>query len=315
MVDRRLMLASLAVLGGVLAALACGRGAAPVSQPVGTAPVEAAVQPPDQQRSLSVGGQQRSYLLHLPAVFDPARPAPLVLVFHGIGLNGQEMVRITGFNQQADLNGFIVVYPEGTGRQPSWNGGDCCGEAAAKQVDDVGFVRTLLDDLGQVARIDPQRVYATGFSNGAIMAYRLGCDLADRIAAIGPVGAAQATLECVPARPLPVIHFHGDADRLNPYLGGPRPGGLTFRAVEENVGWWVDQNGCQPQPSETQTGNIVHRVFSGCTAGAGVELYKILGGEHAWPGGEAVSAEVGQPTTEITATPLIWAFFAAHPLP
>jgi polyhydroxybutyrate depolymerase len=117
------------------------------------------------------------------------------------------------------------------------------------------------------------------------------------------------------AEPVPVIHFHGDADKLNPYQGEPRPGGLKFAPVEETIGRWVGHNGCTQQTAETQTENIVHRVYSPCSDSAQVEIYKILGGEHAWLGGEAVNAIVGQPTTEIAATPLMWAFFAAHPLP
>jgi polyhydroxybutyrate depolymerase len=293
--------------------------AAPLSVIPTTPPIFAATQQPlasDMERSLLYDGLERTYLLHLPADFTPDRSIPVVLVFHGFGLDGQEMVHITGFNARADTENFVVVYPDGTGRNLSWNGGVCCGEAAARHVDDVGFVRALIDDLSKVINLDRSRVYATGFSNGAIMAYRLACDLADQIAAVGPVAAAQATQTCQPARPMPVIHFHGDEDRLNPYEGGVGPGGgLEFMPVEETIQFWVSQNGCRPEVKETKTGNIVHRIYSPCTQSADVELYKVLGGEHAWPGGQAVSPEVGEPTDEIDATALMWSFFAAHPMP
>lgn len=281
----------------------------PADSPAPTVPAA------DTTRSLSFEGMQRSYLLHLPPGFDPAQPFPVVLVFHGFTLDGQEMVRITGFNAQADASNFIVVYPEGTGRRRGWNGGDCCGEAAVKKVDDVGFVRAILDELSQIATLDRKRIYATGFSNGAIMVYRLACDLADQIAAIAPIGATQATQSCQPARPVPVIHFHGDADTSNPYEGGTSEAGVVFLPVDETIDWWAKHNGCPAQAIETQTGKIVHRVYAPCTQSADVELYKILDGEHAWPGGEPVTAEIGLPTTEISATPLMWAFFAAHPMP
>ena len=182
-------------------------------------------------------------------------------------------------------------------------------------VDDVGFTRALINELAGLLNLDRKQIYATGFSNGAIMAYRLACDLADQIAAIGPVGAAPAVRSCQPSRPISVIHFHGDADDMNPYPGGTSDGGLKFISVETGIGAWVKLNGCPTEAQETHSGSIVHRVFAPCKEDTAVELYKVLGGVHAWPGGEAVSAEVGEPTDEIDASALIWEFFSAHPRP
>ena len=306
----------------VILALACGQSAptagpiAPTQPPSATPlPPEAGLAPGDHTRTLTFEGQERSYLLHIPASYNSAQPAALVLVYHGFQLDGQEMVRITGFSEQADQAGFIVAYPNGTGNKSSWNGGECCGEAAIRKTDDVGFTRALIQELAGLLNLDVKRVYATGFSNGAIMVYRLACDLADQIAAIGPVGAAPATETCQPARPVPVIHFHGDADALNPYAGGRGTGVSEFMPVEAGIDLWVGLNRCPTQPQETKTGSIVHRSYAPCQQNAAVELYKILGGEHAWPGGEAVSAQVGEPTGEIDATALMWAFFSAHPMP
>jgi polyhydroxybutyrate depolymerase len=281
-----------------------------------TMPAEPTLATGDHNRTLTFAGQERSYLLHIPPAYDSAQPTPLVLAYHGINLNAQEMARISGFSAQADLEDFVVAYPNGSGSHQSWNGGDCCGEAALKDVDDVGFTQAVINDITNLLNIDPKQVYATGFSNGAIMVYRLACDLADQIAAIGPVGAAPATHSCNPSRPVSLIHFHGDADKLNPYEGGKSPSGPTvFMSVEAGISLWLNLNGCPTASQETQTGNIFHRVYSPCQQNTAVELYKILGGEHAWPGGEAVSAEVGEPTNEIDATVLMWAFFLAHPMP
>ena len=226
------------------------------------------------------------------------------------------MIRITGFNAQADAAGFVAVYPNGSGRKLAWNGGDCCGEAAANQVDDVGFVRTLIEDLSTLINIDRKRVYATGFSNGAIMAYRLACELSDQIAAIAPVGATQGMPNCQPGRPVSIQHFHGTEDRLNPYESGYGPGGgVDFASVEDTIQFWVMQNRCPPQAQVSESGSIIHELYAPCDQGAGVELYTIVDGEHAWPGGESVSSEVGAPSTEISATQLMWEFFNAHPLP
>jgi polyhydroxybutyrate depolymerase len=298
----------------LICGLSCGQSV-PIGTPAASQPIES-LAPGDTTRSLDFAGQARSYIVHVPITFDPAHPTPLVLIFHGFGLNAEEMIRITGFNAQADAGGFIAVYPIGSGSKPAWNGGDCCGEAAAKNVDDVGFVRALIEDLSQLANIDRHRIYAAGFSNGAIMAYRLACELSGQIAAIAPVSATQAVQTCRPERPVPLIHFHGTADQLNPYNGGYASGGrINFAPVKDTIRFWVKQNDCPEQAQVDEAGSIVHERYAPCAQGAAVELYTILDGEHAWPGGESVSAEIGAPTAEISATPLIWAFFDAHPMP
>ena len=267
----------------------------------------------DRSYTISSGGMERTYYLHIPPNYDPAQATALVLAYHGISLNAQEMMRISGFSAQADKDNFLVAYPEGYGSRQSWNGGECCGEAMKREVDDVGFTRAMIEDITAQVNVDRSRVFATGFSNGAIMAYRLACELADQIAAIGPVAAAPATTSCNPTRPVSVIHFHGDADRLNPYEGGKGPAGGEFMPVEDGIELWLGYDACPSPGQETQTGNIVHRAYAPCEQGSAVELYKILGGEHAWPGGEAVSEQVGAPTDEIDATALMWAFFREHP--
>lgn len=272
----------------------------------------------DSEHTLKVGSLERSYVLHIPPGYDLSRPTPLVLAFHGITLDAYEMMRISKLNTRSDATGFIVAYPNAYGEQRSWNGGHCCGEAARDQVDDVGFVRALIDELDTYLNIDRNRIYATGFSNGAILTYRLGCEMADQIAAIAPVSATQAREDmeaCHPVRPLPVIHFHGTADEPNPYEGGVTPGGVQFISVTDQIAFWVAANGCPDRAQQTVSGNIVHDVYTSCRAGATVELYTITGGKHAWPGGEAVSLRMGEPTMEISATALMWDFFLAHPLP
>lgn len=287
-------------------------------RPAGDTPEVVVFLPGDSTRSLLFEGVVRSYILHIPPGITSSQAVPLVLVFHGIGLDGNEMIRISGFNAQSDLSGFIVVYPDGTGDKKSWNGGHCCGKAALKQVDDVGFVHALIDELSTIVTFDPQRVYATGFSNGAIMVYRLACELSDQIAAIGPVSATQVKedlLACQPTRPVPVIHFHGTDDRLNPYQGGISQAGTQFTSVDEAIQFWVGHDGCPGQVLETESGTIIHDLYAPCAQDSAVELYTVVGGEHAWPGGESVSAQIGEPTTEISATALMWEFFINHPIP
>lgn len=146
--------------------------------------------PGDHTQTVDHDDRTRSCLVHVPPKYNPKRPTPIVLVFHGGGSNAEQMMRYCGLNEKADKEGFIAVYPNGTGRLEhmlTWNGGNCCAYAQWNNVDDVGFTRTLLDDLTKVVNIDRKRVFATRMSNGSIMCYRLASELSDRIAAIAPV--------------------------------------------------------------------------------------------------------------------------------
>ncbi len=303
------------ILGIILAA--CGRTTATQAP---TSIVLTDEPPPtgDSEHILIYAGEERSYILHIPPGYDPSRPSAMVLAFHGITLDAHEMIRISGFNAESDAAGFIVVYPNASGAQRSWNGGHCCGEAALNNVDDVGFVRAFIEELSILLNVDPKRIYATGFSNGAILAYRLACEMADQIAAIGPVSATQALEDmqaCQPAQPVPVIHFHGTDDEPNPYNGGETPGGVQFISVADAIQFWVDFNGCPIDPQQSESGNVIHNIYAPCQSDSSVELYTVTGGKHAWPGGEAVSQRMGEPTLEISATILMWEFFLAHPMP
>ncbi|MEO1129281.1 MAG: PHB depolymerase family esterase, partial [Planctomycetota bacterium] len=210
-------------------------------------------------RTLNVDGHERRYLLYLPRGYDATQPTPLVLAFHGGGGSPHSMIRLSGLNEKADEAGFIVVYPYGSGRDGSltFNGGDCCGYAQRNGIDDIAFVRTILDDVPRVANVDARRVYATGISNGAIMTYLVASELSDRIAAIAPVAGPMATDTCAPTHPVAVMHFHGTDDAFAPFNGGVgkeaaaarnRP---VFRSVEHAVTAWIAANGCRQEPRRT----------------------------------------------------------------
>lgn len=270
----------------------------------------------DNALVLTHEGLARTYILHIPPAYDGSTPTALVLAFHGIGLDAVEMQRISQFNAQSDQSGFLVVYPEGTGTMRSWNGGHCCGTAARDAVDDVGFVRALIAEISSQLNVDPQQVYATGFSNGAIFTYRLACEMADLLAAVAPVSATQVEDDqrsCSPVRPIPLIHFHGTADTANPYEGGLNQAGFRFLPVAEAMNYWVGVDGCTTLQTSTQ-GSITHDSHGSCSGGAAVELYTIRDGMHAWPGGEMVNQAMGAPSMEINATTLIWEFFLSHRL-
>ncbi len=291
-------------------------------------PSPEAIQPGDVTRTLHHDEHERSYIIHVPPDYDSDQPTPVVLVFHGGGGNAENVRRITGFSATADDEGFVIVYPNGTGRLDdkllTWNGGTCCGYAVNEKVDDVGFVTAMIEDLATVVNVDERRIYATGMSNGAIMSYRLACELSDTIAAIGPVAATQNITACEPERPVPVIHFHGDSDQHAPYEGGVGPEslvGIDFASVEETIDFWVEHNGCAPEPEVETSGapdqpdSVIHARYTHCDQQADVELYTVIGGLHAWPGGASGWQGGDEPTQAISANALMWAFFEAHPKP
>jgi polyhydroxybutyrate depolymerase len=285
------------------------------------------LEPGDHTRSVEVGKLKRSYLVHVPARYDRARPTPVVLAFHGGGSNPEQMVRFCGLNGKADEAGFIVVYPSGTGRLEgalTWNAGNCCAYAMFQQVDDVGFVRSLLDDLARAANVDANRIYATGMSNGGMICYRLAAELSERIAAIAPVSGPMGTETCSPKRPVSVIHFHGTDDQFAPFQGGVgsrSSTGTNFYSVEHSIRAWIKANGCPEKPVVVQLpktlddGTSVERQTYGPGKDASeVVLIKIEGGGHTWPGREPRLAFLGRSTKNISANDALWDFFQKHPM-
>lgn len=203
------------------------------------------LRPGNHARALEVDGRRRSYLVHVPPQHDPAMPTPVVLAFHDGGGRADHMPIFSGLNEKADKAGFIVAYPDGSGRlenMRTFNAGNCCGHAAAANIDDVAFIRHVLDDLQGIANVDRRRAFATGMSNGAMMSYRLAAELSDRIAAIAPIGGPMGTKECRPGRAVSVMHFHGDADALAQFKGGREPRmralGASTRDISANDLMW-----------------------------------------------------------------------------
>ena len=277
----------------------------------------------DSVHTLTFGGLQRSYILHIPVAFDNSHPLPLVFDFHGGEGNAQSQMSMSGFNTLADEKTFIVVYPNGSGllgdKLLTWNGGSCCGYSVNHNIDDVGFIRALLADIESSYKVDPKRVYATGLSNGGIFAYRLACDASDLFAAIGPVSGTLNISPCEPKVPVSIIHFHGTADEHVPYDGGMGDKSLAdvpFTSVKDSIDFWVKYDQCTTTPQTEKFSDVQHDIYSNCANGTAVELYTIIGGKHAWPGSNGPAWPGGdQPTKSISATNLMWAFFTSHPKP
>jgi polyhydroxybutyrate depolymerase len=261
----------------------------------------------------------RTYTVHLPRGIGDEHAFPLVIVLHGGGGNSEHAARMSGFSALADQENFIVVYPNGTGRLGevllTWNAGNCCGYALDNNVDDVGFIRALIEKLQREYPIDAKRVYATGMSNGGMMSYRLACELSDKIVAIAPVAGA-LNVECKPTAPISVIAFHGTADQHVLFEGGapkvkadPHP--REDKSVAYAMNFWAQHNRCAATPKRDERGNIIHDTYTNCADGTAVELYAIKGEGHTWPGGKSWLGG-DQPTQEISATKVMWEFFKQH---
>jgi polyhydroxybutyrate depolymerase len=297
-------------------------------------------------------GRLRTYLLHVPGGSAPGTGFPVVLALHGGGGNASQLQESLHLDDLADDQRFMAVYPEGIGRNVlgtqlgTWNGGTCCGEAVKKDVDDVAFIRQLLDRLARDHPVDGKRVYATGISNGGIMAVRLACELAPRIAAIAPIAGPGIPPGCAPERPVPVLFIHGTDDQCALYQGGEECGGCYGRLLREGYGLPLDTNdtfpcdGAEEQlaffrgrndcttTTETflQQGAVTCLRHAGCAQDATAALCTIQGGGHSWPGSTRgcdesrracrafadVSGDINQ---DIDANVVMWDFFRAHVLP
>ena len=270
------------------------------------------------------GGRERTYRLHVPPSGGTEK-LPLVIVLHGGGGNGENAARMAQMDGRADHDRFFVVYPDGTGpikgRLQTWNTWNCCGYAMNENIDDVGFIRELIRRLGDQYPIDPKRIYATGLSNGAMLAHRLGCELAGEIAAIAPVAGALNADACTPSEPVSVMIFHGSADEHVLYEGGaggkqfPGAKPRTDRPVSHAVSTWARIDGCDETPRTETSGTVTKRAYDNCRNGTDVVLYSIAGQGHAWPGGVPGirNGNVDVPTREISATHLMVDFFLGHP--
>jgi polyhydroxybutyrate depolymerase len=254
----------------------------------------------------------------VPDSYQAERATMLVMNFHGLSSADWQEELLTRMDEASDARGFIVVYPAGVAS--SWNAGFCCGDAWTGGVDDVQFVRDLIAELGASYCLDPRRIYATGMSNGGFLSHRIGCELAGVVAAIAPVAGVLGLPpdECQPARPVPVLDFHGTADPLVPYDGGspligvPVSGWLNFPPVADTMAVWRARNDCLTAPA-----TIYAQGDATCVRWDGhapVVLCTIDGGGHTWPGGVPIPT-LGKTSTDISATDTMLDFFAANPLP
>lgn len=275
---------------------------------------------------IKVNGLKRSYHLYIPASYRNATAAPLVIALHGGGGTGKKVDKLFRLNSLADQYGFIAVYPDAVDHH--WNDGRGVNKYRSQRenIDDVDFISEMIDAIGGNFSIDEKRVYVMGASNGAMMSFRLGCELAPKIRAIAPViGSMPANLaaQCSPAKPVPVIMINGTDDSLVPWEGGyvhlfrKKLGKII--SVQQTIDFWVDRNGCVLEPqislmpdSDPGDGTRVKiSDYRECKEEAAVILYEIQGGGHTWPGGYQYLPEflIGKTSRDLDATKTIWNFF------
>ena len=223
--------------------------------------------PGTKSESLESGGLARTYLIHVPASYDAQKPVPLILVLHGATQSPASAERMSKMSQKSEQENFIVVYPSGTGRMPTWNSGSCCAYAMKNHIDDVGFLRALIDKLESDYSIDRKRIFVTGTSNGGMMSYRVGCELSDKVAAIAPSKAPSTSsvnqprpYRCSSSTALRTISSHSmAAPRL--FKWAPT---RSDTPVSEAVQFWVRHDACSTEPKHEETSELRTDVYSPC---------------------------------------------------
>jgi polyhydroxybutyrate depolymerase len=294
---------------------------------------KSSVSPGDYLKVMFFGMRLRSYRIHVPPSYDGSNPLPLVLVLHGHPDNAVHIQSI-GMNAEADKEGFIVVYPNGHTYSIQWSlmnliyfgrWGYFWNCWDYDNVDDVGFIRTVIEKLQTTLNINSSRIYVTGLSGGGFMTYRVGAELSDILAAIAPVAGTIGGIWMdkygnelppytipEPEHPLPVIIFHGMNDSIVLYNGGHSSSGDTYLSVNESVSFWVETDQCDltPQINISESGNIIRKTYANGSLGTEVVLYTVVDGHHGWFGAPDWPYEY---PCEISCTDLIWEFFQSHP--
>jgi polyhydroxybutyrate depolymerase len=294
------------------------------AEPVSDSQAQVALSKPGDYRfSFQHHGLTRSYRVHLPASYQPAIAAPLLLALHGGGgnMDFQADDARYGLISKSEREGFIVVFPNGYSKLPggklaTWNAGNCCAAARDDQVDDVGFIREVLTRVSQLVSVDHQRIFAAGMSNGAMMAYRLACEMSEVFSGIAAVAGTDNTQVCQPGNPVSVLHIHAKNDNHVLFNGGAGPDSVRASAVTDyvsvadTIGKWTKIDACASTSKRTlDTPAAFCQVYAPCTGGAEVQLCVTQTGGHSWPGG-GKSRGTEPPSQAISAVDVMWDFFS-----
>lgn len=286
-------------------------------------PEEIITKPGDYGLSMAHDQLTRLYKLHIPVKYTGDVATPLLVALHGGGGNMEYQANDNYYKliSKADQEGFILVIPNGyskfqSGKFATWNAGKCCGEARDNKVDDVGFIKTLVDKLSSKLNVDKNKIFATGMSNGAMMSYRLACELPGTFKAIAAVAGTDNTKDCNPNKAVSILHIHAQNDDHVLYNGGAGKGAsknkelvTDFVSVPESVSKWVKINECNETPKRVLEVSGAHcDLYSGCKNKSEVKLCVTDSGGHSWPGGEKPRG-LENPSKVISASDMMWDFF------
>lgn len=251
---------------------------------------------------------QRSYLIYVPSSYSGDKPVPLLFVLHGAGDSMHTMAEDKYYWQisASEKYGHIVIFPNGGDAKDhaTWNSGTCCGTARRSKIDDVGFIKKIIERVSSFYRIDSKRIYSTGMSNGGMLSYSLACELSDMMAGIAAVAGTDNTINCKPSRPVPILQIHAKDDDLV-LFDSPSS---RYTSVPATALKWKKLNGCTGEVKKVFEVPGAHcEEYADCTAGAKVRLCLTYGGKHSWPEKDRVP---GQNASEaVSASDLMWDYF------
>ena len=247
-----------------------------------------------RQITITSGGLERTFQLDVPQSALTGDPVPLVLVYHGVFSTGPEIQANTGFPEKASAEGFVTAAGDGVGQ--SWNAGVCCQPAQGENVDDVGFTRDMVAAIESEYCIDTERVYATGFSNGSAMVFRLACEAADLFAAFAPVGGSLALFPCEPSQPRPIQITNMITDPV-----------VNYRLGEFSFGELLKLNACSDARDSAQLAPTAScEIAPDCADGSTTEFCSVSDLGHRWPGGAT------NPDGAFHATDAVWSFLSGY---
>jgi len=234
---------------------------------------------------IQMGLIQREYLTVAPKDLQPGEKLPVVLALHGLGVDRRGMLSAASWRQEVAQKRFLAVFPQGVAN--SWNVGPCCPPASLLGIDDLGFIDAVVAQVTSEPNADAQRLYLTGFSNGAIMAYYLGCSRPGVFQAIAPMAGSNLS-RCTPSEPISLFHQHSDPDPVVPFDGKPTMAQLlssgAFPSVPASVAAWAAADGCPAEPTvRTEAAGEERSVWEPCRSGTRVELVRLVGTGHHWP--------------------------------
>lgn len=277
---------------------------------------------------ISHDGYQREYIIYQPSEISKIKSVPLLFVLHGGSGTNEGMMRLTKnrFNELADIHKFYVVYPQGL--EKGWNDGrnDLKQFSSENNIDDVGFFKKLIYTLQSEYNTDDKKVFVTGISNGGFMSFRLGCELRNEISAIAPVTATiaeDALKYCRGKSTVSLALFNGTNDPIVPYAGGEvtilrkRRGKII--STDDTISHWRNMLGCSIEhttkeiDTAKQDGTTVTIFnYDQCRSNSKINLYRINGGGHTWPGGKSYLTKrlVGITSQDINTCDEVWEFFS-----